>query len=409
MLPGRHRQRAILVLGLLSLLLLACSLPSLTRTVGTTQQPTPTLVRQPTEAPPTKGIPPTPPATSPAVQYHAPANELEAQVESVYDRYAPAVVNITSRTYAYDYFMRPVPQEGTGSGFVYDADGHIVTNYHVVAGASTISVALADGEVYEAEVVGADSSTDLAVLRIEADDLPTAIPLGDSDQLRVGQFVVAIGNPFGLERTLTIGVISSLGRVIQSPDGRFIGEAIQTDAAINPGNSGGPLLNLAGEVIGVNSQIISESGSSAGIGFAVSAGTVQRVAPALISDGRYPHPWLGVEVLDLSSGLVEVLNRAGVEMDVDQGVLVVEAVRNGPAAEAGIRGGQRIVSIGNARLPVGGDIIVAVGGHAIGSRQDLNVYLESQTQVGDTAPVTVVRDGEQIEIDVTLTERPEQS
>jgi len=342
------------------------------------------------------------------VQYQAPANDLEAQIESIYDRYAPGVVNITSRAYTYDYFMRPVPQEGTGSGFLYDGLGHIVTNYHVVAGAETVSVALADGEVYEAEVVGADSSTDLAVLRIEADDLPTAIPLGDSDQLRVGQFVVAIGNPFGLERTLTVGVISSLGRVIQSPDGRFIGEAIQTDAAINPGNSGGPLLNLVGEVIGVNSQIISESGSSAGIGFAVSASTVRRVVPAIISDGRYPHPWLGVELLDLSSGLVQVLRRAGVEVGTESGVLVVEAVRGGPAAKAGIRGGQRILSIGNARLPVGGDVIVAVNGTPVTSRQDLNVYLESETRVGDTVVVTVLRDGQEADLQVTLTERPEQ-
>jgi len=337
-----------------------------------------------------------------------PVSDLEAQIESVYDRYAPAVVNITSRTYAYDYFMRPVPQEGTGSGFIYDDRGHIVTNYHVVAGADTVSVALADGDVYEAEVVGTDPSTDLAVLRIDAPNLPAPIPLGDSNRLRVGQFVVAIGNPFGLERTLTMGVISSLGRVIESPDGRFIGEAIQTDAAVNPGNSGGPLLNLLGEVIGVNSQIISPSQASAGIGFAVSAGTVRRVVPAIISDGRYPHPWLGVEVLDLSPGLVQVLSRAGVEVGAERGVMVVEVVRGGPAARAGIRGGQRVVSIGNVALPVGGDIITALNGVPIANLQDLNVYLESQTRVGDTVAVTVVRDGREMVLEATLTERPSQ-
>jgi len=405
MLSRRHGARVIPILFVLALLLLACTLPSVTRTLGVAQPAVPTPQSPPIAASPT--APPTP-APTPVLEYQSPANELEAQIESIYDRYAPAVVNITSRTYAYDYFMRPVPQEGTGSGFVYDERGHIVTNYHVVANAATVSVALADGEVYEAEVVGTDPSTDLAVLRIEAPNLPAPIPMGDSTRLRVGRFAVAIGNPFGLERTLTVGVISSLGRVIESPDGRFIGEAIQTDAAVNPGNSGGPLLNLAGEVIGVNSQIISPSQASAGIGFAVSAGTVQRVVPALISDGRYPHPWLGVEILDLSPGLVQVLNRAGVEVGTDSGVMVVEAVRGGPADRAGIRGGQRVVSIGNIRLPVGGDIIVALSGEPITSLRDLNVYLESQTRVGDTVTATVVRDGQEIALDVTLAERPDQ-
>lgn len=410
MLPTGRRAHAMLVLVLLSFLLLACSLPSVTRLATTTRSAAPTSGSPPVEAPPTAppAEPPTRAAPTPVLEYEAPANELEAQIESVYDRYAPAVVNITSRTYAYDYFMRPVPQEGTGSGFIYDDRGHIVTNYHVIANAATVSVALADGEVYEAEVVGTDPSTDLAVLRIDAANPPAPIPMGDSARLRVGQFVVAIGNPFGLERTLTVGVISSLGRVIESPDGRFIGEAIQTDAAVNPGNSGGPLLNLRGEVIGVNSQIISPSQASAGIGFAVSASTVERVVPALISDGRYPHPWLGVEVLDLSPGLVQVLSRAGVEVGTESGVMVVETVRGGPAERAGIRGGQRVLSIGNVRLPVGGDIIVALDDEPITSLQDLNVYLESSTRVGDTVMATVLRDGQEVAIEVTLSARPDQ-
>jgi len=190
-----------------------------------------------------------------------------------------------SVTYAYDFFFNPVPQEGTGSGFIYDDEGHIVTNYHVVENAEELSVTLADGKTYPAESVGVDPSTDLAVLRIDVDELPRPAPLGESDNLRVGQFVVAIGNPFGLERTLTVGVISSLGRVIESPDGRFIGEVIQTDAAINRGNSGGPLLDLEGRVIGVNSQIVSPSGANAGIGFSVPVNAVRRVVPELIAQG----------------------------------------------------------------------------------------------------------------------------
>ncbi|MFB0537161.1 MAG: S1C family serine protease, partial [Anaerolineae bacterium] len=192
---------------------LACDLPAVTAPA-----PTPTVPPTPTAAPP----------QATPVSAVEPANALEAQVEAVYDQAGPAVVHITSRVIAYDVFMQPVPQEGTGSGFVYDTGGHIVTNYHVVADAESVSVALAAGGVYTATIVGTDSSNDLAVVRIEAEDLPAPIPLADSDQLRVGQFVVAIGNPFGLDRTLTVGVISALSRVIESPDSRFIGEAIQT-------------------------------------------------------------------------------------------------------------------------------------------------------------------------------------
>jgi S1-C subfamily serine protease len=187
-----------------------------------------------------------------------------------------------------------VPHEGTGSGFVYDAEGHIVTNYHVIEGADELLVMLAGGQEYEADIVGTDPANDLAVLLVDSDaELPEPLALADSDDLRVGQSVLAIGNLFGLDQTLTRGVISALGRVIESSDNSFIGEAIQMDAAINPGNSGGPLLDLQGRVIGVNSQIISTSGSSAGTGFAVSANTVRWVVSALIEQGYYPHPDLG--------------------------------------------------------------------------------------------------------------------
>jgi len=361
---------------------------------------------------PTPQAPPTPtaaPAQALPVPAAEPANALEAQVEAVYDKAGPAVVNITSRVIAYDFFMQPIPQEGTGSGFIYDAEGHIVTNYHVVENAESVSVALASGEVYEATIVGTDSSNDLAVLHIEAENLPAPIPLGDSDQLRVGQFVVAIGNPFGQEGTLTVGVISALGRVIESPDGRFIGEAIQTDAAINPGNSGGPLLDLHGRVIGVNSQIISPSQASAGIGFAISANTVRRVVPQLIAHGRYPHPWLGVSVVPFDTRGVRLLRQAGMEVPVDRGLLVVEVVPGSAAAKAGIHGGERLVRIGNARIPVGGDIITAINGEPIADFQELTVYLETKTQVGDTVEVTLIRNGREMKVKVTLTERPGQS
>jgi S1-C subfamily serine protease len=391
-----HQMKSITLLVTvgLALGLLACNIPALAPTVAPAAGPT----AAPT---PTSGEPQ--PTLAPAKS----ANELESQVESVYAQHSTSVVNITSRVITYDFFMQAIPQEGSGSGFIYDREGHIVTNYHVVENAESVSVALSGGDVYEATIVGIDPSNDLAALKIEAENLPDPIPFGNSDQLQVGQFVVAIGNPFGLERTLTLGVISSLGRVIQSPDGRFIGEAIQTDAPINPGNSGGPLLDLYGQVIGVNSQIISPSRASAGIGFAVSSNTVARVVPELISQGKYPHPGLGIQVLALSPDILRLLERAGVELATETGLLVTEVVPGGPADSAEIRSGNKAVEILNTRIPVGGDIITAVNGEPVTTFQELTVYLETKTRVGDTIELTLVRDGQQVSVEATLAERPQ--
>jgi S1-C subfamily serine protease len=294
---------------------------------------------------------------------------------------------------------------------VYDDEGHILTNYHVIEGADELLVTLADGQVYPAAVVGSDATNDLAVLSLDDSvELPPALPLGNSGELRVGQSVVAIGNPYGLQQTLTTGVVSALGRVIESPvENQYIGEAIQTDAAINPGNSGGPMLNLSGEVIGINSQILSPSGASAGIGFAVSVNTVKRVVPELIATGRYPHAWLGIEPLSLSSSTTSILRQAGVELGSDSGVLVLATNAGGPADEAGIRGGSQTMRWGRYRLPVGGDVIVAVNGERVSELQDLTVYLETQTTVGDRVQVTVLRDGKELAVEVTLAEQPETS
>jgi S1-C subfamily serine protease len=396
----KYRQYWRLIIVILTLVFagLGCSLSSLPAF-----EPTAT----PTAVPATATV--APPVVTPLSDETEAVNTLEAQIIAVYETVSPAVVNITNRSYAYDIFRRAIPQEGTGSGFVYDTEGHIVTNYHVVENAEELLVTLASDQVYEAEIVGTDAANDLAVIRIDAgEDLPEPMTVGDSDELRVGQFVVAIGNPFGLEQTLTTGVVSALGRVIESPeDNRFIGEAIQTDASINPGNSGGPLLDLTGRVVGVNSQIISTSGSSSGIGFAVSSNTVRRVVPELIARGSYPHPWLGTQMLSLTSGTAEALRQAGMDVPVDTGLLVLEVVEGAPADKAGIRGGSRVARIGNYGVPLDGDIIIAVNDEPVDDFEDLTVYLETQTTVGDTVTLTIIRGGEEQTISLTLAERPE--
>jgi len=334
-----------------------------------------------------------------------PANQLEAQVENVFSRAAPSVVLVTSRSVTYNLFMQAIPQEGTGSGFVWDRQGRIVTNDHVVAGASSITVGLQNGKTYPAKVVGDDPSSDLAVIQIEAPVLPVPLPMADPGSVRVGEFVIALGNPFGLTSTMTFGVVSALGRVIQSPNGRFIGEAIQTDASINPGNSGGPLLNLAGQVIGVNSQILSPSGTSAGIGFAISTATIKRVVPVLIAQRSYPHPWIGVQSIDLTPDVARAFKQAGVTVP-DKGMLVVSVVSGSPAARAGVRGGTNAVVIGGTEVPVGGDVVVGVNGTPVTSTSDLTVYLEDNTRVGQAAAFQVVRGGRTITVNVTLGARP---
>jgi S1-C subfamily serine protease len=366
-------------------------------------QPTATLAPEPTQVPTQ-----TPRPTAVPVAPMTAANQLEDEIEAVFKEAGPAVVNITSRVVVMDLFMQPVPQEGTGSGFVYDRQGHIVTNYHVVENAESVSVAFASGESYPATVVGQDPSTDLAVLQVQVPSLPDPLPVGDSSQLRVGQFVMAIGNPFQLERTLTLGIISALQRVIQSPDGRFIGEAIQTDAAINPGNSGGPMLNLAGEVVGVNSQIISPSGAYAGIGFAISSNTVRRIVPVLISNGSFPHPWLGVSISDLTPDAIQALQGVGVDLGVTHGVLILNVVSGSPAEASGLRGGSRQVQLGGSIVPVGGDVITAINDQQISTGQDLTMYLDAETNVGDRVELTIVRGGEEQTISVTLGEMPSQ-
>ena len=380
---------------------------------STPTTPPPVTAEPATPTPPAtvEGAQPTPTVGAPVVV--APPDNavaaLESQMEAVYTAVGDAVVNISVTSLGYDFFMNAVPQEGTGSGFIYDNAGHIVTNYHVVENAEDIQVTFADGVTIPATVMGSDPANDLTVISVDPDKHSLSpVSLGDSGALRVGQFVIAIGNPFGLEQTVTFGVISSLGRVISSPEGgRFIGEAIQTDAAINPGNSGGPLLDLEGRIIGVNAQIVSPSRANAGIGFAIPVNTVRRVVPELIANGHYAHPWMGVELFDLSRW-GEALQHAGEEVP-DEGLLILSVVPGSPADEVGLRGGQRMITVGNARdFPAGGDVITALNGEKLSNWSDLNIYLELQTRVGDTIQVTVLRGGEELTLPLTLIERPEQ-
>jgi 2-alkenal reductase len=290
-----------------------------------------------------------------------------------------------------------------GSGFGIDQEGHVVTNNHVAVASDELLVTLADEHTVPARLVGTDPGTDLAVLQIEvpAGGLVVA-ELGDSANLQVGQRAIAIGNPFGLERTVTTGIVSSLGRTLTRDDSDFqIAEVIQTDAAINPGNSGGPLLDSQGRVIGVNTAIRSTTGTNSGIGFAIPVDVVKRVVPELIGEGRYRHPWVGVSGSTITPEMVDTL-----ELPVDTGVLVYTVEPDSPAEEAGLRGGDREVIIAGRPVIAGGDILVAIGGQEVKRFEDLINYLSSRTSVGDRVTLTLLREGSEIEVEVTLQERP---
>ncbi len=337
----------------------------------------------------------------------AAANQLEAQIEAIDGKVGPGILNVTSSIVTQNRFNQSVPAQGTGTGWVFDRKGHIVTNYHVVKDSRFTIVTLASGEAYKADIVGSDPGSDLAVLHVDPAHLPPPLELADEDSLKVGMFVVALGNPFGLNRTLTLGVISALQRVIQSPDGSFIGEAIQTDAAINPGNSGGPLLDLDGKVVGINSQILSPSGTSAGIGFAIPSNLVARVVPKLISQGHYEHPYLGIQGVTINPVIAELFaQQARVRFPVSSGALVVKVVPGSPAAAAGIRGGSRTATVFGSQVPVGGDILVQVDGNSIRNFEELGAYVQSEKEVGDSVRITLYRGNRRMTVSVKLTARP---
>ena len=318
----------------------------------------------------------------------------------VYRKNIGSVVNITSRVMTYDFFYGLVPQEGQGSGFVFDKEGHILTNYHVIADARQVEVTLHNRKKYKATIVGTDKSHDLAIVQIKAPDLQP-MTLGDSTNLQVGQKVYAIGNPFGLAGTLTRGIVSSI-RQVQEPDGLVIEEAIQTDAAINPGNSGGPLLNWHGEVIGINTMIASSVGQSAGIGFAIPINTAKAVVNDLVTLGRVRRPALGIRTIPIDP---EVANELG--LAADYGLLIVQAVPGGSADRAGLRGGSDRAYLGNTPIMIGGDLIVAIDGEKVESQQIL-AQIMNKHRAGDTVKVTLFRGKKQLEVPVVLGEARDQ-
>lgn len=296
---------------------------------------------------------------------------------------------------------QPFVQQGQGSGVIVSRDGYILTNNHVVAGADEVTVTLQNERRYAARVIGTDPKTDLAVIQINADESLTPAVLGDSDALRVGQWVVAAGSPFGLNSSITAGIVSAVGRSRMGI--ADYEDFIQTDAAINPGNSGGPLLNLRGEVIGVNSQIISETRSNTGIGFAVPGNLVKRVIEELLSKGSVEYSYLGISGEDVSLTLIETLNLP----DNLRGVVVQSVIAGEPAATAGLRNPGRLTEVRGLQVPTNADIIIAIDGEPVAGMSALISYLARNTQPGDTINLTVWRDGAQINIPVNLAARPE--
>jgi S1-C subfamily serine protease len=360
-----------------------------------------------------------PPVTTQAVSAPSPITSLpgiETTLEQIYTRVNPSVVNISvlqkqssSSTFPFTPPQgQPQFSEALGSGFIWDNEGHIVTNNHVVANADNISVTFYDGTIVPGTVVATDSDSDLAVIKVDMPDVQAGpVQMADSSQLKVGQLAIAIGNPFGLQGTMTVGFISGLGRVLPANENAVgpnysIPDIIQTDAAINPGNSGGVLLDDTGKVIGVTSSIATTSGTSAGVGFAIPAAIVQRVVPALIDTGHYDHPYLGLTLISLVPDLANAMN-----LPLNQRGALVEAVTaGGPSDKAGIQAGQKEVTINGQQIQVGGDVIIAYDGQTVKTSDDIISLLASSGTAGQKVTLTVLRGGQQIEVQVTLGVRP---
>jgi S1-C subfamily serine protease len=291
---------------------------------------------------------------------------------------------------------------GVGSGFVFDKKGHVITNAHVVDGATKVVVTFLDGRSYNADVIGVDNFTDIAVIKVNADlSLLHPLSLGDSSNLQVGEPIAAIGNPFGLSGSMTSGIVSQLGRLLPSGAGYSIPDVIQTDAAINPGNSGGPLLNMRGEIVGINTAIQSATGEFTGVGFAVPSQTVAKIVPSLILNGEYKHPWIGISGRDIDPDLAKVL-----DLNDAVGFLVVTVIPDSPASKAGLHGSENIEEIDGVQYTIGGDIILSVDGVEVRKISDILIHLQRAKSVGDDLVLEILRDGRTSNFTIVLGERP---
>jgi S1-C subfamily serine protease len=332
--------------------------------------------------------------------------ELEKAAVKVYHDLNRGVVNITSVGLTYTWFFQAYPQSGSGSGAIINQDGVVLTNYHVIKGADQLAVTLYDGSRYLAKVVGVDPENDLALISFDPEGRELAtVPLGSSERLQVGQMVLALGNPFGLERTLTTGIISGLDRPLQNEDGFLLTNLIQTDASINPGNSGGPLLDSSGRLIGINTMILSPSAGSVGVGFAVPVDTAKRVIPDLEKHGRVIRGWIQITAVPVYPSFA-----IRAELPIDYGVLISQVKPQGNAARAGLQGGKpdEYITMGGMTVHLGGDIIVGIGRSPVRTIQDFFAALEP-TDPGEVVEVEIDRGGERLVIDVTLSDRPDRS
>lgn len=325
-------------------------------------------------------------------------NFTRLSLTQIFDRSEPGVVQINVRKNSPD-----ISGSGLGSGFVYDTKGHIITNAHVIDDAKRIIVTFLDGRSYNAELIGADADTDIAIVRVDA-IRSTLHPLvvGDSSTLRIGETIAAIGNPFGLSGSMTAGIISQMGRLLPQESGFSIPDIIQTDAAINPGNSGGPLINIRGEVVGINTAIQSNTGEFTGVGFAIPSNTIKKIVPILISEGQYDHPWLGIRGTDIDPDYAVALNLVDA-----RGFLIISVVEDSPAFKAGLRGTTETVEVDERMLQIGGDIILAVDGADVRKIDDILIHLQREKSVGDEMVLEILRDGRTSDFTITLEKRPD--
>jgi len=323
---------------------------------------------------------------------HVNSSDRNMQLSGLFEEIDQSVVSISALG----------NENAEGSGFVYSKRGYIVTNQHVIEDAERVKVTFTDGDTLNAEIIGTDKNNDLAVVKVNKDNLEP-LQLGNLSEVSAGQTAVAVGNPFGLRGTMTAGIISQKGRMIPTDTGFSIPNVLQTDAAVNPGNSGGPLLNVEGDVVGVNTAIESRTGTFSGIGFAIPVNIVKNVVPDIIEKGNdFEYPWLGVSGFSVTPEIADAMNLSN-----SSGFLVVNVIEDGPADEAGIREGDTTVSVGQSNITVGGDVITAIDGREMTGIGDILTYLQSGPEVGDNVTVTVIRDGEKVDVPVTLGSRTE--